>query len=159
VLQNGQQLLTLNNKRGRIEKQIKENVTNMKDDTRPRFCDYLKELRKERKLSMRELARKAGIDSAGLTRLEQGKFAPRPETLTLLAAALEVPVTDLFARAGYITATEMPSISTYLHLCYGQLPEEAVTSVNKYISRLVEEHGRAASGPVDHEDETEGVQQ
>lgn len=127
----------------------------MKNDAELRFGEYLHGLRRERNLGVRELARKAGLDAGGLTRLEQGKTTPQPDTLKALGAALEVPFADLFAMAGYVTPSDLPSMSAYLHTRYGQLPEDTLTSIDEYIQHLVSEHGLNPRGPAPFEDETE----
>lgn len=127
----------------------------MKHGTASQFGEYLRKVRQERKLGIRELARRADVDAGGLTRLEQGKTSPHPETLKALAEALDIPLADLFARAGYVTASDLPSMSTYLHLCYGELPEKVITSLNEHIRHLIDKHGLDPNGPADHEDEIE----
>jgi transcriptional regulator with XRE-family HTH domain len=126
----------------------------MKHDASIEFGNHLQRLRRERKLSIRELARKAAIDSGGLTRLEQGKTSPRPATLKALAVVLEVPVADLFAHAGYLTPADLPNLNTYLRVCYGELPEDALTSLDAHIRHLIDDQGLDGSGPVAFEDET-----
>jgi len=130
----------------------------MEHDTALQFGEYLKQVRQEHRLGIRELARKADVDAGGLTRLEQGKTSPRPETLKALAEALDIPLSDLFARAGYVTPSDLPSMNNYLHLCYGQLPDKALASLNEYIRRLIDKHGLDPNGPADHEDEIEKPQ-
>jgi transcriptional regulator with XRE-family HTH domain len=126
----------------------------MKRDATLQFGEYLQRLRQERKLGVRELARKAHLDAGGLTRLEQGKRSPQPETLRALGAALEVPFSDLFTMAGYVTPSDLPSMSTYLRTRYG-LPEDSIASVDEYIQQLIDEHGLDPNGPAPFEDESE----
>lgn len=125
----------------------------MKHDPKIQFGKYLQQLRKERHLGIRELARKAGVDDGGLTRLEQGKVSPRPSTLQALGAALEVPLADLFARAGYITPSELPGMSAYLRTRYDRLPEDALVSIDEYVQRLIKDHDLDSDGPAPVEDE------
>ncbi|MFM9590292.1 helix-turn-helix domain-containing protein [Streptomyces scabiei] len=127
----------------------------MNDEAAARFGKHLRRLRQERHLGVRELARKAGVDAGGLTRLEGGRFSPEPETLKALGVAMDVPFADLFAMAGYITPSELPSMSTYLRTCYGDLPDTALASIDEYIHWLVSKHGLDANGPAPFEDETE----
>jgi len=127
----------------------------MDHDTAHRFGEYIKGLREERKLSIRGLASKSGIDSGGLTRLEHGKRrTPRPDKLKALATALEIPLADMFAMAGYTVPYDLPSMTPYLRARYGHLPEETLSAVNDYLERLIDEHGLDPDGPLDFEDET-----
>jgi len=56
----------------------------------------IRELRDERGLSMRALARKSGISANALSMIERGRTSPSVSTLYKLADALDVPITDLF---------------------------------------------------------------
>ncbi|MGH4012987.1 MAG: helix-turn-helix domain-containing protein [Pseudonocardiaceae bacterium] len=125
----------------------------MEHKTAQQFGVYIRRLRTEQKLSIRELANKAGIDSGGLTRLEHDKVSPQPNTLKALAIALQVPLADLFAMAGYVTPYDLPSIAPYLRVRYSSLPEEALSSANDYLQKLIDEHGMDPHGPVEREDE------
>jgi len=127
----------------------------MKRDAAAQFGKHLRRLRQERKLGVRELARKSGVDAGGLTRLEQGKFSPEPGTLKALSAALEVPFADLFTMAGYVTPSDLPSMNTYLHTRYSHLSDDAIASVDEYIQQLIDKHGLDLNGPAPFEDESE----
>lgn len=56
----------------------------------------LRELREERGLSMRALARLSGLSANALSMIERRKASPSVSTLYKLADALEVPITTLF---------------------------------------------------------------
>jgi len=56
----------------------------------------LRELRVERGLSMRALARKSGLSANALSMIERGRSSPSVSTLYKLAGALEVPITCMF---------------------------------------------------------------
>jgi transcriptional regulator with XRE-family HTH domain len=58
----------------------------------------IREWRKRRKLSYRELAKRAGIALSTLYRVESGAASPTVDLLTKLAAALGVHVTELLPR-------------------------------------------------------------
>jgi len=57
----------------------------------------VRELRQSRRLSLQELADKAGLTRGNASRLEAGKHEPRLETLSRVAEALGVAVADLVA--------------------------------------------------------------
>jgi transcriptional regulator with XRE-family HTH domain len=56
----------------------------------------LRELREERRISLRELGRLSGISVNALSLIERGLTSPSVSTLYRLVAALEVPITALF---------------------------------------------------------------
>ena len=52
--------------------------------------------RSQREISQTELARRAGLAASYLSRIENGKFDPRPKTLRKIAGALGIPVAEFF---------------------------------------------------------------
>lgn len=133
LLRNCQQWVLLRLNRGKIGKQITETYANMTDDAARRFGEYLRDLRAQRKQSVRGLAARAGIDSGTVTRLEQGSIhAPSPDTLKQLAEALNAPLADLFAMAQYVTANELPDLPAYLDTKFGHLPVETRVAMTQY---------------------------
>jgi transcriptional regulator with XRE-family HTH domain len=59
----------------------------------------LRRLRTERALSLSDLARSSGVAKATLSALEGGRGNPTLETLSALAAALQIPMGDLITAA------------------------------------------------------------
>lgn len=62
--------------------------------------ERLKELRRERVLSLRELEEKSGVSYNTIWRLEDGRQGAHPRTLRKLAAALGVEPSDLIKAGG-----------------------------------------------------------
>lgn len=58
----------------------------------------VRQLRKARKWTQDESARKAGISRIALIHIESGKAVPTIETLSALAAVYEVPLTSLLVK-------------------------------------------------------------
>ena len=58
----------------------------------------LKQLREERHISMRALAKASGLSANALSMIERGLTSPSVSTLSKLAGALEVPITAFFRR-------------------------------------------------------------
>ena len=56
----------------------------------------LRELREERDISMRELARRSNLSANALSMIERGLTSPSVSTLYKLSEALEVPITAFF---------------------------------------------------------------
>ncbi|MFF2177801.1 helix-turn-helix domain-containing protein [Lysinibacillus sp. NPDC058147] len=61
----------------------------------------LRELLKERSLSMRKFSELTGIDTATISRIINGKRNATPQHLEIFADFLEVPLINLFEAAGY----------------------------------------------------------
>lgn len=62
------------------------------------FGQRLKKIRKEKKLSLRQLASEAELEHAQIARIEQGIINPTLTTIVLLAEALGVPSADLLSQ-------------------------------------------------------------
>ncbi|HEY3684249.1 MAG TPA: helix-turn-helix transcriptional regulator [Streptosporangiaceae bacterium] len=122
--------------------------------TTARFAEYVKTHRKKRGLSLRQLARKAGIDKGNLVRIEQGKrvHSPRPGVLNRLANALGVPVTDLLTCVGYDVPTDLGG---FIRSQYGHLPEDVVAEIVAYVERIASTYDIDPRGPMDSEDATQ----
>ena len=58
--------------------------------------ERLRQLRQDRKLSLRMLAKNAGISASALSQIEAGLVFPSIATLEKICAALSLPVTSLF---------------------------------------------------------------
>jgi transcriptional regulator with XRE-family HTH domain len=76
----------------------------------------LRQLREERKLSMRTLATASGLSANALSMIERGKTSPSVSTLYKLADAMGVPITSFFGeptakqQAIFIRAQERPRV-------------------------------------------------
>ena len=78
------------------------------------FGDYLRSLREQQKMSLREVAAKTGVSVSYITQIEnRRRKAPGPDVLKRLAPAYNVPVRDLLKAAGYLDDIEpiRPSVS------------------------------------------------
>lgn len=102
--------------------------------------EYIKEKRKEKNMSQRDLASTANISNAEISRIESGiRQSPSPEVLKNIAIALRIPTETLFEIAGFI---EQKSISSPvdLHLtlenyiCVSDLTAAEIADVKKYIA-------------------------
>ncbi len=69
----------------------------------------LKELRRLRGLSQRDLAEKAGLSTGTIAWLETRKHEPQPRTMRKIAAALGVEVSDLYPEAANIPLAAAPA--------------------------------------------------
>ena len=112
----------------------------------------LRQHREKRGLGVRGLEAASGVNVSSIVSLERGDIlAPQPDTLKALAAAMDMPVSDLFTVAGWLPADELPTLKPYLRAKYRQLNEAAIAELELYAERLAQKHG--GTGPVDREDE------
>lgn len=96
-------------------------------------------------LSMSDVTRLGGVDRATLSRVENGKKTPAPDTLAALASALRLPLADLYEAAGYPLPHRLPSLRPYLRHAYG-ISHEAVDEIETYLRRLNPDLGQPADG-------------
>ncbi|MGK5511941.1 helix-turn-helix domain-containing protein [Brevibacillus formosus] len=67
------------------------------------FGDYLRKIRKSKKLTIIELAEKSGLSYSGISRIELNeRGTPKPSTIRLLAQGLNEPYELLMEKAGYM---------------------------------------------------------
>ena len=67
------------------------------------LSDYIREMRKQKDWSQRDLATASGISNAEISRIESGKRKePSPSVLKAIASALNVPVEEVLQQAGVI---------------------------------------------------------
>jgi len=65
--------------------------------------NYLLNVRKDRRLSLKKVEQLAGVSNAYLSQLERGRRnPPHPDILKKLAKAYEVPLNELLDAAGYL---------------------------------------------------------
>lgn len=73
------------------------------------FGEYLKEIRKEKGLTLRQIEKVSGVSNAYLSQVENGKRSvPTPDILMKIHEALGVSYEELMEKAGYIS-TEVRS--------------------------------------------------
>ncbi|MFF3922592.1 helix-turn-helix domain-containing protein [Paenibacillus lactis] len=70
--------------------------------TKEEFGKYLKSLRKNKKLTIKELAKKAEVSHPYISQLENGHFKPSTEVITKLAGHLGESPINLMVKAGHI---------------------------------------------------------
>jgi transcriptional regulator with XRE-family HTH domain len=105
-------------------------------------------------LSIRSLAALTDIPRSTLFDLELGQVAtPHPIALQALARALDLPLTDVYAAAGYTEPEGLPSFTPYLRSKYADLPADARAELATSFERIAKKYGYDASGPAPGEDE------
>lgn len=130
-------------------------ITYIESDQVRRLGETLRARREELGLSQRQLAAQADINDATVVRLEHGEIAaPAPDKLSRIAAALDLPLADVFALADYVVPEELPSFQPYLRSRYRELPDAAIEDLDQAFARIVRRHGYEPDGPRPGEDES-----
>lgn len=105
-------------------------------------------------LSASEVARRAGVATATVTRLEQQVIAnPVPENIKAIGKVLGLPDADLFAAAGWVPEGELPGLGVYLKVKYHDIPPEGLADVEEHFKSIASRYGSKLAGPIDAEDE------
>ena len=101
----------------------------------------LRERRNALGLSTYAVKDATGIPSTTISRIETGSFkAPRPDKLAKIAEALGLSAGELFARAGYLVASDLPEYATYLQTKHPELPSSAIERLQNLLAELLELH-------------------
>lgn len=97
---------------------------------------YLMLLRQERKLRIGEIASSTGLSANTIRWIERGVTQPKPESLKLLAAALQVEYQDLLVRAGYLERPQMDETERELLQRFNALSAKAKSAVLQLLPLL-----------------------
>jgi len=109
-----------------------------------RLAAYLKKRRAATKLSLRDVAERAGLDHGFLARVEGATYQDLGvDTLRKIAQGYGVPFETLLIEAGYVEgeAPDVPELHTYLRTHMG-LNEDAVKEVESFIEYARKKYGR-----------------
>ena len=77
-------------------------LNNWAMDTFASIGDFIREKREAAEVSVRQLAKAAGVSNPYLSQIERGLRKPSAEVLQLLAKALSVSAETLYVRAGLL---------------------------------------------------------
>lgn len=80
---------------GIIEKVASRKIERIVESTQRQVAEKIVELRETHGLTQLQLSELAGIDRKTINRIENGHYSPSIDTLTRLALALQVSVSDL----------------------------------------------------------------
>lgn len=120
------------------------------------LSDYVHSAREAKGYSFGQLSERSGVTKSGLFSIESGdRLTPAPATLQKLALALDVPLADLYALAGYEQPAVLPTLTPYLRSKYRDLPPEAAEEVATAFSRIARKYGIDPdhNGPAPGQDE------
>ena len=117
----------------------------------------LRTRRKQIGMTIPRLASLTGMAHSTYRRIESGEVtAPSPERLTAIAAALDMPASDLFVAAGWLSPRDMPTLRPYMRTKYN-LTAEAAAALDAEFNEIGRKYGiqfnRDTDGPRTGEDE------
>lgn len=126
------------------------NQNNPKID--PLLGTLVREAREAKQLSYGLLATANGISKGTLFKIEDSQIRqPDQASLQSLAEALDIPLADLYAAAGYDQTGGLPGLKPYFRSKYPGLPEIALSE----IAAITKKYGidPTSNGPRPGEDE------
>ena len=85
----------------------------MSDESRdlPRdIGEFIRDLRRNARISLRQLAQQAGVSNPYLSQIERGLRKPSAEVLAQLASALRVSTPMMYLRAGLLDDRDNPGV-------------------------------------------------
>jgi len=114
----------------------------MKPEQARQLGQLLRARREACGLSTHRLAAATEMDQATVVRFEAGSIlAPRPDKLSRLAEALGIGGADVFALAGYVVPSDLPSLRAYLSAKYGGLQGDDIDRIEAYVGRIAKKRG------------------
>jgi transcriptional regulator with XRE-family HTH domain len=105
----------------------------------------LTEKRAELGLSTNEVARRAHLDPVAVWRIEQGMVAkPRADSLISIGRTLGINPIELFTTVGWLTADDLPSLSTYLSAKFSHPPDAVIRHIEHHVTRILHAYSHSA---------------
>jgi transcriptional regulator with XRE-family HTH domain len=105
------------------------------------LADIIQSRRRELGITQKMVAQRSGLSPSTITRIEQGFFAkPTPDCLQAIADAIDLPSEELFAVAGWLTATSTPAKPRVSIICQG-VPAEVVDKIRDAVDAISTECG------------------
>ena len=106
------------------------------DDPRRQWADVAELLRTQRqlaRLSLRHLAKMTSVSDSYLSQVERGLYEPSPEVLKSIAEALNIPISGLYERLGWLdddpAGTAVPGVEEAIDA------DEQLTKAQKHALR------------------------
>lgn len=115
------------------------------------IADFIKDIQRQRGLSLRSLAKETGISVSNLSRWRDGKQVPSPKSCSILADYLSLPTEHLLVIAGHLKplhkedAETLPEFREYARRKYPkELDEDTITMIEDlvYLRRRRSEQSR-----------------
>jgi transcriptional regulator with XRE-family HTH domain len=131
-----------------IQWKIEKEIILMTPEQTVQLINALATKRKERNLSVNEVARRADVDPGTVWRIEQGMIpTPKAESLKAIGEVLGIPSIDLFTIVGWLQDDELPTLDAYLHAKYSELPPEAIQTIEDCAAAVAQKYGVSLHHP------------
>jgi transcriptional regulator with XRE-family HTH domain len=85
-------------------------VTEEPKDSPRDIGGFIRDLRRNARISLRQLAEQAGVSNPYLSQIERGLRKPSAEVLAQLASALRISTPLMYLRAGLLDAKDNPGV-------------------------------------------------
>jgi transcriptional regulator with XRE-family HTH domain len=90
-----------------------------------KFGMYMRTLRKQRGLTLKQVEKAAGVSNAYVSQFERGlRNPPHPEILNRLAKVYDVPARELMVAAGYLTDDAEAENRRKIELAYNHVTSD-----------------------------------
>ncbi|WP_405429314.1 helix-turn-helix domain-containing protein [Micromonospora sp. NBC_00617] len=129
----------------------------------PDVGGFIRDLRRNAKISLRQLAEQAGVSNPYLSQIERGLRKPSAEVLQQLASALRVSTPAMYLRAGLLDDKEghgvlaAIAVDPDLTMAQKQSLSQIYETFRRENARLAEAQAAAATTPTDVADEPADV--
>jgi transcriptional regulator with XRE-family HTH domain len=110
--------------------------------------EYIREQRESAKISLRELAKSAGVSNPYLSQIERGLRKPSAEILQQIAKGLRISAEALYVQAGILDQREASPVIDAI-LADTVLTERQKQMLIEIHDSFRKENAAAAAGPVD----------
>ena len=98
--------------------------------------EFLRQQRKIRKLSMTEVAKRAGVTNSRLSHLENDQTkVPSPVLLKSLAQIYQLDIFEVFCRYGYIDDHQLDSLTLFKNAEF--LTADEISSIQRQIDYCI----------------------
>lgn len=103
---------------------------------------YLKQIRNERELTLKDVYKRCGVTDSRLSRYERGEGKPlNPMELKKIAEVYEIGVVETYILAGYLDENDLKDYQLVFKNA-NLLDDEEKTSIQTQIDLLIKKAGR-----------------
>ena len=148
-----EQVTTVREKVDQLAGSVAETVAAEKDKvsaTSSQVGDFIREQRNAARVSLRELARTAGVSNPYLSQVERGLRKPSAEILAAIAKGLQISAETLYEQAGILDRRSGNPDTVAAIRADEALSERHRAVLLELYETYVREHAASAPRPADH---------